>query len=74
MDTEQIWNLWLVLHDFMNKKQEEEAIEEFLNFLYENDAVNFEDLRDMAEEEEETLFVKILKRFIKENEIEEDEY
>lgn len=74
MDTEEVWGLWQVMSNFITKKEQEQAIEEFLQYLYEVDGCDFNDLRDMAEYEEETLFLKIIKRFIKENGLNEEDY
>lgn len=72
---ETIWGLWRILSNYIPKKDQEQAIEEFLQFLYEEvDDCDFFELRNAAEYEEETLFLKIIKRFIKENEIDQEDY
>ena len=74
MDTEELWGLWLTVANFINKKDRESAYEEFLQYLYENDSCEFLDLLNYAEEEEEALYAKIIKRFIRENELDEEDY
>lgn len=74
MNTEELWGLWLLIANFIAKKDRESALEEFLQYLYENDSCNFLDLKSYAEEEEETLYAKIIQRFIVENELDEDYY
>lgn len=76
MTAEDVWNIWFVLSSYINKKDRAQAIEELLKGIYENDYeedFNYNQLRDIAEYEEDVQFAKITKRFIKENEIYEEE-
>lgn len=74
MNTEDLWQLWCIMSEFIPNKEKESAVEEYLNYVYDLDCCDIFELRDMADDEEDTLFSKIASRFIKENELYEDEY
>lgn len=71
MTAEEYLRLWQILSNYINQKEQPLAIEEFLNHLYDSDACDICELRDYAEEEDNELFVKCIKRFIKENDLED---
>lgn len=73
METEQIYGLLTILLTYSSPKEKEQALEEFLNFIYENDTIDINDLYNFIEsnDEEEVWTLKRIKRFIKENGLEE---
>jgi hypothetical protein len=75
METEQIYGLLTILLTYSATKEKDQALEEFLNYVYENDIVDINDLYNyiLSNDEEEEWTLKKIKRFIKENDL-EDEY
>lgn len=73
MSSEEFWRLWQIMSNYINNKEQPAAIEEFLNHLYECEACEISELKSYADEEDDEVFIKCIKRFIKENEL-EDEY
>lgn len=74
METEQIYGLLTILLAYSAPKEKDQALEEFLNYVYENDIVDINDLYNyiLSNDEEEEWTLKKIKRFIKENDLEED--
>lgn len=72
MDTEDIWRIWEILSNFISNKDKADAIEEFLQHIYDTDACEIKDLKDYADEYGDDTFVKCAKRFMKENELYDD--
>ena len=75
METEQLYGLLTILLTYSAPKEKDQALEEFLNYVYENDIVDINDLYNyiLSNDEEEEWTLKKIKRFIKENDL-EDEY
>jgi hypothetical protein len=74
MDAEEIWGLWLSLESYINKKDTETAIGCLLDYLLEYDFEEFSVLAELAEQDEEFDFAKIVKKFIKYNGLDEEDY
>ena len=74
METEQIYGLLTILLTYSAPKEKDQALEEFLNYVYENDIVDINDLYNyiLSNDEEEEWTLKKIKRFIKENDLEDD--
>lgn len=73
METEQIYGLLTILLTYSAPKEKDQALEEFLNYVYENDMVDINDLYNyILSNDEEEWTLKRIKRFIKENDLEED--
>lgn len=71
MNSEDYWRLWQIMSNYISNKEQTLAIEEYLNHLYECEACDIKELKSYAEEEDDEIFVKCIKRFIKENELED---
>lgn len=74
MDIEEVWNLWLTLAEYINKKDVNSAFEQFLNYLYEINNYDLTELEEIIESEDEQGYLKIIKRFIKEYGLDEEDY
>jgi len=72
MDAEEIYTLWTSIFNYFPVKDREEALGEFLNSIYEADGCEISDLVNVANEYDDEFFVREGKRFIKENDLEED--
>ena len=74
METEQIYGLLTILLTYSATKEKDQALEEFLNYIYENDMIDINDLYNyiLSNDEEEEWTLKKIKRFIKENGLEDD--
>lgn len=71
MSAEEIWRIWEILSNFISNKEKTDAIEEFLNHIYECDGCEIKELKEYAEEYGDDTFYKCAKRFMRENEIDE---
>ena len=56
MDSEEIWRIWEILSVYINNRDKEDAIEEFLQHIYETDACEISDLRACADDYNDELF------------------
>jgi len=74
MDSEEIWRIWEILSVYINNRDKEDAIEEFLQYIYETDACEISDLRACADDYNDELFSKAARRFIRDNGLDEEEY
>ena len=66
MESEDLFELWLKMEEYINPKDKKEAIDVFLQYCYEHDA-NIYEIMESAENYGDMTFVKLAKRFIKEN-------
>lgn len=76
MDLEHVYGFLNILLSYTNTKEREQALEEFLNYLYENDVIDINDLYnyiESSEDEESEWSLKLIKRFIKDNDLEDYE-
>lgn len=73
MNTEDLFELWLKMEEYIIPKYKKESIDSFLQFCYEHD-VNIYALLEEAENYGDTTFAKLAKRCIKENCIDKDEW
>ena len=73
MEPQDLFELWLKMEEYILPKDKKEAIDVFLQFCYEQD-VNIYQLMESAEDYGDTVFVKLAKRCIKENGIDEVEW
>ena len=73
MESQDLFELWVKMEEFILPKDKKEAIESFIQFCYEQD-VNIYQLMEAAEDYGDTIFVKLAKRCIKENGIDEVEW
>ena len=73
MESEDFFELWLKMEEYVLPKDKKEAIDAFLQFCCEHD-VNMFKLLEEAENYGDTTFIKLCKRCIKENGLEEDEW
>lgn len=75
MEEEQLYNIWQIFSTYISNKDLTSAIEDFLNYLYEYEICDINELKAHAEdwdEETDEVFLKCIKRFIKENELDLD--
>lgn len=70
---EDLYELWGKLEDYITPKDKKDAMMIFIEFCYDHD-INLNSLMEVAEECGDTQFVKVTKKYIKENEIEEDNW
>lgn len=76
MDLEHVYGFLNILLLYSNTKEREQALEEFLNYLYENDVADINELYnyiESGEDEDCEWSLKLIKRFIKDNDLEECE-
>lgn len=76
MDLEHVYGFLYMLLTYSNSKEKEQALEEFLNYIYENDIVDIQELYNYIESSDDENLdwsLKLIKRFMKENDLEEDE-
>ena len=75
MSSEDTYGLLEILLNYTSQKDKEGALEEFLNYCYDNSIVDINEFYRFIEcdYEEETWLLKRIKRFIKEQGIEEEE-
>lgn len=74
METESVYSLIKVLLEYIKQNDKEEALFTVLDLLMEDGDIDLNDLKSYAENDEEECIVKCINKYIKENELyEEDE-
>jgi len=73
MNDEELYLICEKLECYINPKEKKQAIEEFLMVVYDNGG-NVYTLMKVADETGDSDFVKVAKRFIKENGIDEEDW
>lgn len=72
-DIENFWKVWEVISSYIPKKDVSDALEELIDVIYDEDICDLDELLNIAEENEDDVFVRVIKRFIQENGLEEEE-
>lgn len=74
MEVSEFYELWEALSESMTTKDKIPTMESYLTFLYENDLCDIVELSDYAEsQDEDEDFIKEIKYFIRDNDLEEEE-
>ena len=74
METESVYSLIKVMLEYIKQNDKEEALFTVLDLLMEDGDIDLNDLKSYAENDEEECIVKCINKYIKENELyEEDE-
>ena len=73
MEAEQMYMVISSLMEYINPKERELALFNLLDYLYNEDIVDLNDLKDYANSEEDDWTTKKINSYIKANGLEEDE-
>ena len=74
METESVYSLIKTMLEYIKQNDKEEALFTVLDLLMEDGDIDLNDLKSYAENDEEECIIKCINKYIKENELyEEDE-
>ena len=73
MDANTVYQLLLLIMEYVNPKEKESALFSILDFVYNEDIADIGLLKDQADAEEDDWMSKKLKTYIKENGLEDEE-